>query len=268
MPDETLWTGAVNFVLVSIPVEILPTVHEQRVAFRLMHQRDDAILKREMYCPTDGSFVRGEHIVNGYPVGPDRYVVVTEDEYQALEPQRSRTIQIDSFVNFDQIDPVYFDRPYYLVPHEGGERSYRLLVEVMQDTGKAGLAKFVLHDREHFVALWARNDLLCLMMLHFPEEIADADEIRPKQARPEPAKVGAITAALHDLKGDYDPARYVDEHCERVRGYLQEKAKQQGTVEIAAPEAAEEHPVEQEQGRDLVAALEESLAHARARSGT
>jgi DNA end-binding protein Ku len=265
MPDEAVWTGAVNFVLVSIPVQILPAVHEKRVAFRLVHQRDDALLKREMYCPADGAFVQGEHIANGYEVGPDSYVVVTDDEYDALEPSRSQTIQIDSFVNFDEIDPVYFDRSYYVAPREGGERSYGLLVEVMQETRKAGLARFVLHDREHLVALWARNDVLGLMMLHFPEEVADTGEIRPKQAKPQAARVGTITAAIQQLRGDYDPAKYVDEHRERVLGYLQEKAKQQGTVEVAAPQTAEEQPVEQEEGQDLVAALEESLARARAR---
>ncbi len=266
MPDEAVWTGAVNFVLVSIPVEILPAAHEKRVAFRLMHHKDDALLKREMYCPADGSFVHGQHIVNGYEVGPGRYVVVTDDEYDALEPSRSQTIQIDSFVNFDEIDPVYFDRPYYVVPREGGERSYRLLVEVMQETHKAGLAKFVLHDREHLVVLWAQNDVLSLMMLHFADAVADMEEIRPKQAQPQPAKVGAITAALQQLRGDYDPTKYVDEHRERVLGYLQEKAKQQGTVEVAAPEGMEEQAVEQAEGQDLVTALEESLARARARS--
>jgi len=266
MADEAVWTGAVSFVLVSVPVEILPAVHEQRVAFRLMHHKDDALLKREMYCPADGSFVSGEHIVNGYEVGPARYVVVTDDEYQALEPSRSQTIQIDAFVSFDEIDPVYFDRPYYVVPREGGERSYGLLVEVMQETHKAGLAKFVRHDREHLVVLWARNDVLNLMMLHFAEAAADIQEVRPKQVRPQAARVGAITVAIQQLTGDYDPAKYVDEHRERVLGYLQEKAKQQGTVEVAAPEGTQEQVVEQEEGQDLVAALEESLARARARS--
>jgi len=265
MRDEAVWTGAVNFVLVSIPVQILPAVIEKRVAFRLMHQKDNALLKREMYCPADGTFVHGEHVVNGYEVGPNRYVVVTDDEYDALEPSRSQTIQIDSFVNFDEIDPVCFDRPYYVVPRKGGERSYGLLVEVMQETRKAGLAKFVLHDREHLVALWAHNDVLSLMMLHFPEEVAEAGEIRPKQAKPQAARVGAIAAAIQQLRGDYDPARYVDEHRERVLGYLQEKAKQQGTVEVAAPQAAEEQAAGKEEGQDLVAALEESLARARAR---
>lgn len=263
MPDEAVWTGAVNFVLVSIPVEILPAVHEQRIAFRLMHQRDDAPLKRQMVCPADASVVHGEHVVNGYPVGPDRYVVVTDDEYQALEPKRSQSIQIDSFVDFGEIDPVYFDRPCYVVPREGGERSYGLLVEVMQKTGKAGLAKFVLHDREHFVALWAHHDVLGLMMLHFPEEMAATEEIRPKQAKPQAARVGAITAAIDDLRGDYDPARYVDERRERIVGYLREKAKQRGTVTVEAP-AGEETPAGPEEGQDLVAALEESLARTRA----
>ena len=265
MARESVWTGAVNFVLVSIPVEMVPAVHEDRLVFRLMHKKDDAPLQRQMYCPADKRMVPRERIANGYEVGPNRYVVVTKDEYEALEPRRSQTIAIDTFVDFADIDPVHFDRPYYLVPREGGERSYRLLTEVLQDTHKAGLARFVLHDREHLVALWAQGDILTVMLLHHAEQIADRDVIRAKEAKPQHAKVGALAAVMHRMKGEYNPAHYVNEQRERVVGFLQEKARQRGTVAAAVPAGAEERPVEQEEGQDLVAALEESLARARRR---
>ena len=265
MGKEHLWTGAVDFVLVSIPVELAPAVHEQRIAFRLLHESDNALLQRQMYCRADDRFVHAEHIVNGYEVEPERYVVVTDEEYEALEPQRSQAISIDSFIDFEEIDPVYFDRPYYLVPRAGGERSYRLLVEVMQEKHKAALGRFVLHNKEHLVALWAGEQVLNLMMLHFPEQVMDREELRPQDVQAQPAKVKAISAVMRKLKGQYDPAQYVDEHRRQVLDYLHEKAGEQGTVVAAGPEEAEEQPVEQEEGRDLVAALEESLARTRAR---
>jgi DNA end-binding protein Ku len=266
MLTEAIWSGALNFVLVSTPVEIVPAAREKRIVFRLLHKKDDVPLRRQMFCPADDTVVRREHIVNGYEVGPDKYVVVTDDEYAALEPRRSQTIQIDSFVDLAAIPSVYFDRPYYLVPCEGGERAYRLLAEVMQATGKAGLAKFVFHDREHVVALWAQGDVLTLMLLHHHEQIADREAIRPKQARPQPAKVGALAAVMQRLRGEYNPAHYLDQHREQVLGFLQEKAKQQGTVAAPVSEEAGELPVEQEQGQDLVSALEESLARARTKT--
>ncbi len=265
MAKESVWTGAVNFVLVSIPVEMMPAVHEDRIAFRLMHKKDDVLLQRQMFCPADRTFVPRDHIANGYEVEPDKYVVVTADEYEALEPRHSQAIAIDSFVDLAEIDPVYFDRPYYLVPREGGERSYRLLTEVLQETRKAGLARFVLHDREHLIALWAQGDVLVVMLLHYQDQIADRESFRPKGVKTQHTRVGALAAIMQRMKTDYNPAHYVNEQRERVLGFLEEKAKQQGTVAVAEPEGAEEQPVEQEEGQDLVAALEESLARARKR---
>jgi len=265
MPDESVWSGALNFVLVSTPVEMVPAAREKGIVFRLLHRKDHVPLRRQMFCPADPTFVPREHVVTGYEVGPNKYAVVTDEEYEALEPRRSQTIQIDSFVDFGAIAPVYFDRPYYLVPREGGERAYRLLTEVTQATRKAGLAKFVLHDREHLIALWAQGDVLTLMLLHYREQIADREAIRPKEAKPEPAKVGAITAVMQRLRGEYNPAHYIDEHRERVLGFLQEKARQQGTVAAPVSEEAEEPPVGQPEEQDLVRALEESLARTKHR---
>jgi DNA end-binding protein Ku len=265
MADESVWTGAVNFVLVSIPVEMMPAVHEDRIVFRLMHGKDGTPLRREMFCPTENVFVPPEQIANGYEVGPNRYVVVTDEEYEALEPRRSQTIAIDAFVDLRDIDPVYFDRPYYLVPREGGERSYQLLVHMLQETHKAGLAKFVMHDREHLVALWAQGNVLTLMLLHYREQIADQELLRPKEVQAQPDRVGALAAVMQRFRGDYNPAHYLDEHRQRVLGFLQEKAHEQGTVTAPEPEHAEEQPAVAAEGQDLVSALEESLARARKR---
>jgi DNA end-binding protein Ku len=265
MPDASIWTGAVNFVLVSIPVEIVPAVHEDRLAFRLMHAKDGVPLRREMFCPAENAFVPPEQIADGYEVEPGGCVVVTDEEYAALEPRRSQTIAIDSFVDLGEIDPVYFDRPYYLVPREGGERSYQLLTAVLQETRKAGLAKFVMHGREHLVALWAQGNVLTLMLLHYREQIADREAVRPKEVQPQPDRVGALTAVMQRLRGDYNPAHYVDEHRQRVLGFLQQKAQQQGTVAVAGPEQAGKPPAGAEEGQDLIRALEESLARAKKR---
>ncbi len=265
MAAEGVWSGALNFVLVSTPVEMVPAAQERGIVFRLLHRKDNVPLRRQMFCSADHTFVPREQVVNGYEVGPNQYVVVTDEECQALEPRRSQTMQIDSFVDLGAIPPVYFDRPYYLVPREGGERAYRLLTEVVQTTGKAGLAKFVLHDREHLVALWAQGDILTLMLLHYREQMADREAVRPKETKPQPAKVGAITAVMQRLRGEYNPAHYLDEHRERVLGFLQEKARQQGTVTAPVPEEAEEQPSEPPEEQDLVRALEESLARARHR---
>lgn len=264
MARGRIWTGNVNFVLVSIPVEIVRAVREQRVSFRLMHEKDNAVLERRMYCPEDDRFIHREHIVNGYEVDSGRYVVVNADEYEALEPKRSRTIEIDSFVDLADIDPVYFDRPYYLVPREGGERTYQLLTDVMREKQKAGLAKFVLHNREHLVALWAQGKAMALMLLHYDEQVADGEEVRPKGVKPQAAKVRAMSTVMKKMRGEYDPADFVDEHRRRVLAFLKQKAEREGTVVAAEPEE-EEQAVEQEEGQDLMAALEESLARARTR---
>jgi len=262
MARNSIWSGMLTFVLVSIPVNIVPAVRPKRTSFHLLHRTDHARIRRRMFCPADQVYVHPEHILSGYPVGGDQYVIVRDEEYEALEPKRSQAIEIESFVDFGQIDPVFYDRPYYLVPRKGGEKPYRLLHESMKKTGRAGIARLVIRDREYLVAVWPLEKTLGLMLLHFSQQIRDADPFAPA-TEADAESVKNIIRLMESKKIDYNPANYPDEYRVHLLEFLDRKAKQ-GQV-VTAPEIGQDEeqaePVESEQ--DLIAALEESLSHAR-----
>jgi DNA end-binding protein Ku len=262
MARSSIWSGMLTFVLVSIPVNIVPAVRPKRTSFHLLHRTDHARLRLKMFCPVDQTYVHPEHILNGYPVDGDRYVIVRDEEYEALEPKRSQAIEIESFVDFDQIDPVFYDRPYYLVPKKGGEKPYRLLHESMKNTSRAGIARLVIRDREYLVAVWPLEKSLGLMLLHFAQQVRQPEQFAPS-VDADAESVKKIIRVMESKKIDYNPDNYTDEYRVRLLEFLDRKAKE-GQV-VTAPETDEQEekaePVESEQ--DLIAALEESLSHAR-----
>jgi DNA end-binding protein Ku len=216
-----------------------------------------------MFCPEHKKFVHGEHIVNGYETDKGGYVIVRENEYKALEPKRSQSIEIDCFINYGDIDPIYFDRPYYILPRKGGAKAYQMLNQVLKKTGKAGIASFVLHTREHLVAVKAGEKVLELLMLHYSDEIRSSDEISPT-VEAQSAKVKSIIREINKIAGKYEPEKYIDEHRRQILEFLKEKAEQGQTVTIEAEEEIEE--LEGEGEPDLVAALEESLSRLKSKS--
>jgi DNA end-binding protein Ku len=146
---RAIWTGSITFGLVNIPIKLYTAVREQTIRFNLLHDQDNVRLQQKMVCPADGQEVHPEHRVRGYPVGPDQYVIIRQDELDALAPAASRTIEIRDFVNLEQIDPIYFDRPYYVAPQEHAVKAYRLLLEAMKRSNKIGVATFVMRNKEH-----------------------------------------------------------------------------------------------------------------------
>ena len=153
MAVQGIWSGTISFSLVAIPVQAVKAVASGRVSFRMLHSKDYSPLARRMFCPKQEKIVPADEIIRGYEIGPDRYLPITDEELASVSPERSRTIEIVEFIDMKEVDPVYYDHPYYLVPLKGGEKSYRLLAEVMRRTNKAGLAKFVLAEREYLVAV-------------------------------------------------------------------------------------------------------------------
>ncbi len=256
MPAK-IWTGTLSFVLVSIPVQLVSAVRRNRVSFRMMHKTDNSFLQRQMYCPKDNQIIHPEHIVNGYEVENEKYVIVRENEYKALEPKRSQSIEIESFIDIDEVDPIYFDRPYYIIPGKGGNKSYQMLRQVMTKTNKMGISRIVLHSREHLVIVRAKENLLELMTLHFHDQLRDTKEITPS-IKPRQAEVKKLTSVIEQFKSDYDPKKYIDEHRKQVLEFLEQKVKQGQTITVQQPQEEEEHFPESE--TDLVAALEESLS--------
>ncbi len=260
MALQEIWSGTISFSLVAIPVKLVRAVETGRVSFRMLHSKDYSPLARKMYCPKEETIVPADEIVRGYEITPDKYIVITDQELESVSPERSRTIEISEFIDIKDVDPVYYDHPYYLIPSKGGEKAYRLLVEVMSRTNKAGLAKFVMRDREYLVAVKSTDGALALVTLHYSKEILPREDILPKEQAFESEEKNRMKKTIREMTADFHPDKYADERRKKLTKLLEKKVKEKGTVE--APEVAEE---EEEGLVDLVAVLEESMRHVKER---
>src|SRR4030043_237286 len=166
MAEQVIWSGTISFSLVAIPVQLVKAVEPGRVSFRMLHSKDYSPLQRRMFCPEEDKMVPLDEIIRGYEIAPDKYILITDEELESVSPERSRTIEIVEFIDMKEVDPIYYDHPYYLVPSKGGEKAYRLLVEGRRRTNRAGLAKFVLAEREYLGAVTSREGALALTTLH------------------------------------------------------------------------------------------------------
>lgn len=254
MAVQGIWSGTISFSLVAIPVRLVRAIAPGRVSFRLLHSTDFSPLARRMFCPAQETMVPPEEIIRGYEIGPDRYLPITDEELESVSPERSRTIEIVEFIDMAEVDPIYFDHPYYLVPLKGGEKSYRLLAEVMRRTNRAGLARFVLAEREYLVAVRSTEGALALTTLHYSGEIVSDEDMAPQQGKVEVAAKSRMKTSIGQMMAEFDPEKYADERRAKVIELLQRKAKEMAPVE--APAVREE---EEEGPADLVAALEEIM---------
>lgn len=220
----------------------------------MLHSKDYSPLHRRMYCPQEDRMVPPDEIVKGYEIGPDKYLVVTDEELESVSPERSRTIEIIEFIDMKEVDSIYFDHPYYLVPSKGGEKAYQLLVEVMNRTNRAGIAKFVLAEREYLVAIRSTAGVLALSTLHYSEEILSADDISPGEGTIDAEQKDRMKKNITRMMAGFSPEKYADDRRKKIVALLKKKVKEKALVE--APEIEEE---EGEGPPDLIAALEESM---------
>jgi DNA end-binding protein Ku len=262
MAARSMWSGSISFGLVNIPVKLYVAVREERVAFHMLHDQDKVRLQRKMVCPADGKEVHAEHTVKGFEIGPDQYVVVSQEELDAVAPEKSRTINIQDFVSLDDIDPVYYDRAYYLAPGEHAAKAYRLLVDAMTKAKKVGVAKFVMRNKEYLAALRPVEGSLFLSTMHFGDEVVDASTIPglPVHVKVDEREVKMAMQLIESLDTKFDPHAYRDEYKDRVMELVKRKAE--GEEVVTQPE------VPKKSGRvvDLMSALEASLAAARTAS--
>jgi DNA end-binding protein Ku len=260
MAVQGIWSGTISFSLVAIPVRLVTAVAPGRVSFHLLHSKDFSPLRRRMFCPEEETAVPRDEFVRGYEIGPDRYVLMTDEELESVSPERSRTIEVVEFIDLKDVDPIYYDHPYYLVPSKGGEKAYRLLVEVLRAGNKAGLAKFVLAEREYLVAVSSRDGALALTTLHYSDEILPDEDIAPKRGKIEAEEENRIKESIEKMIEDFDPAKYADGRRKKILDLLAAKAKEKAPVEAPA--------IEEEEGEgppDLLAALEESMRKVKSR---
>jgi DNA end-binding protein Ku len=254
-----MWSGSISFGLVNIPVKLHPAVREKRLAFHLLHDQDHARLQNKLVCSADGKEVHREHVVKGFEIAPDQYVIVRQSELDAVAPKETRTIDITDFVDLEEIDPLYYDRAYYLSPGERAAKAYRLLVEAMEKTRKAGIAKFVMRNKEYLAALRPVNGVICLSTMHFGDEVLPTREIAgiPHEIEPPERELKMATHLIDSLTTKFDPKKYHDDYREKVMDMIERKAE--GEKIVTQP------PAEERKGRvvNLMAALEESLAEAK-----
>src|SRR6201991_1459324 len=247
-----LWSGSLNFGLVNVPVQLTSAVRDLDLHFRQMHAKDDTPIETHRVCSKEDKEVPYEEIGNAY-----EDVIVTDEELSEADPKKTRTIEIEAFVKVEEIDPIYFDHPYFLVPAgetDGTVRAYRLLAEVMGRTDRVALGRFVLRTKEYLVAIRARDHALTLETMRFHDEVRPTDGIPGAGGRTKKAEVDRAVKMIEAMTVDFDPADYEDEYRKRLQAIVRRKRK---GGEIEVPEA---EPDELAPAPDLMKALEESLA--------
>ena len=260
---RSLWTGSLSFGLVSVPVALYSGVVDTDLHFRQLHAKDHAPVEVHRYCAEEDEEVPYEEIANGYETDDGDMVILTDAELATAAPRKTRTVDIEAFVDVDDVDPIHFDHPYVLVPagdSEGALRAYRLLVEVMSRTERAALGRFVMRTKEYLVLIRARNDRLTLTTLLWHDEVRPTKGIPTPTKRDKPAKkeVDQAVALIEALACPWDPERYEDAYQKRLKKIVQQKRKGK-TVEVPVAEE-EPSPVP-----DLMAALEQTLAEVKSR---
>jgi DNA end-binding protein Ku len=233
-------------------------VSRKSVSFRELRASDSSRIRHRRVAEADGDEVPYEEIVKGYEVTPEQYVVLTRDELEALDPQKTRAIEIQDFVDLDEIDPIYFDHPYYLGPDKGAEKAYALLVKAMADSNKVAIARFVLRSRENLAAIRPMGKVLTMATMRFADEVVSPDELDdviPENGKKiEKREVEMAKQLIESLSGEFDPDKYRDEYREELLALIERKARGE---ELVAAVSEEPKPTK---APDLMAALEESLA--------
>jgi DNA end-binding protein Ku len=256
------WQGSISFGLIHVPVQLYNVTTSQRISFNQLDAKDHARIKQQRVSSVTGEEVSFQDIVKGYEIEPGKYVVIEPEELKTLMPERSTSIELESFIDASQIDPLYYDASYFAIPGKDAATPYGLLRDAMAAENRAAIARLVMHQKEHIVSLWPRGDMLVVSTLHFFDEITDAGEL-PGTSVPKPltkaaaSKSAELKAARELVKAlstdEFKVEKYHDEYRKAVLDLIDKKAKGR---KISQPKAAaEKKPV-----TDLMAALEESLA--------
>lgn len=263
---RSIWTGAISFGLVTVPVKMYSAVSRKSVRFHQLNKETGVRIQQKRVDPTTGDEVRYEDIVKGYELTPDHYVIIEPGELDALDPKKTRSIEIEDFVALDEIDPIYFDHPYYLAPGPGGSKPYRLLLEAMRETGRVAIANVVIRSKQQLVAVRPMGDnVLAMSTMVYPDEVVDSSSIDELGAV-EDVEVNSreldIAKQLVDsLAGTFDADKYRDTYREEVLALVERKAEGK---EIAVQPAADDDDAEVP---DLMSALKASLDAVKARAG-
>ena len=255
---RAIWSGSISFGLLNVPVKLYSAVARRNIALREIRESDSARIKHRRVAEGTDEEVPYDEIIKAYEITPGQYVPISKDEMASMAPEKTRAIDVQDFVDLEEIDPIYFDSPYYLGPADGAEKAYSLLAAAMKAAGKVAIARFVFRNKEHLAAIRTSGGVLTLTTMRFADEVVPASELEevlpdkaPKVAKREQEMAEQL---IESLSADFDPGAYRDEYREQLLGLIERKAEGKEIVasEAEAPQATK--------APDLMAALEQSIA--------
>jgi DNA end-binding protein Ku len=254
MAPRSIWNGTITFGLVNVPIKLYTATESKTVHFSEVHVKDGAQIEHRRFCPKEDKEVDYDDVVKGYEVSADSYVVLDKDEVKAAAGERGKVVHLEEFVGAADIDPVFYDKTYYVGSREA-EDAYRLLHEALKRSGRAGIGRFTFHDREYLVAVRALDDVIALHTLRFHDEVVHPDDLELDlgRAKPRTKEIRMATRLVDSLEEDFEPEAYEDSYREAVLDVIKRKARGE-EIDLVAEE-------EPEQGDDLAAALQASLGN-------
>ena len=252
MPPRSIWNGAVAFGAVNVPIKLYGAIEDRAIRFRELHAKDGSEVAHKL-VDSGGAEVSREDVVKGYEIAPDEYVVLADDEIKAASVPSRKAIELEDFVPSEQVDPVFFGKPYHCAPQDGAEPAYALLVSALEKTGRIGVGRFTLRQREQLVSVRPVDGILRVQVMRFADELVKGDKLDVDEPSKKPGKreIEMAGTLVDSLAGDFEPARYEDTYRERVLELVKQKERGE---EIDLPE-----PQKRDDSDDLMKALEASL---------
>jgi DNA end-binding protein Ku len=256
---RAIWSGSISFGLVNVPVRMYSAIAEHKLQFHFIHQPDESPIGYQKICKLEDKPVPDDEIVKAFEFEPGEYVFLDDDDFEAARTEGYKTIEITDFVPYEQVDPIYFARTYYLGPEEGGEKAYALLLRALEESRLAGISKFVMRDRQYLGTLRPRDGLIALEQMYFDDEVRDPGDVKPAEASVSKKELAMAEQLIDNFAGDFDPSKYKDTYRDKLCQII--RAKRAGKEVHHAPEVEEQAPP------DLLEALRASIEAAGGRRG-
>ena len=253
---RAIWKGSISFGLVNIPIALYPATRKEELKFRMLRGKDLSPINYKRVAEKDGKEVPWDEIVKGYEYEKGKYIVLKDEDFQRVDLEATQTVDIQDFVEQDDIDPMFFYKPYYLEPQKGGDKAYVLLRDALKKSKKVGIAKVVIKTRQYLAGVKAEDGVLVLELMHFAEELADAEKLKvPKKMTPGKREMDMAQSLIDNMSAKWDPEKYKDDYREALMDVIEEK------VESGGKEIEEKPKPKKTSGKviDLVAVLQKSL---------
>jgi DNA end-binding protein Ku len=262
---RAIWKGSISFGLVNIPIALYPATRREDLKFRLLRAKDLSPVNYKRVAEADGKEVPWDEIVKGYEYEKGKYVVLKDEDFQRVDLEATQTVDIQDFVDEEEIDPMFFYKPYYLEPQKGGDKAYVLLRDVLEDSKKVGIAKVVIKTRQYLAGVKAEDGVLVLELMHFAEELAEADKLHvPKKTEPGKREISMAKALIDSMSSKWNPKKYRDDYREALMEVIEEKVEAGGKEIEEKPKKAPKPT----KVIDLVSVLQQSLEQTGAKKKT